>query len=268
MSRVLIGVGVALALGGAGCAHTSHYEANAFAWSGAVPAGQWVHLHNMNGTISVVAGTGANVEVHASKRWTHNGEAVHFVESGGPDGVTICVLYHAANSCSADNNSDNGRHRGLFSSRTRTDARVDFVVDVPAGVNADLASINGSVQASGTSGTVEARVVNGDINIASHQGALDLVTVNGSVTAALDTLPATGDISLKSVNGSITAVLPPQLAGFVNLETVAGTVSNGFAVTTDGPANPRHLTGTIGTGGTRHVDLSTVHGKVTLLKHA
>lgn len=267
MSRVLIGVGVAAALGVAGCAHTSHYLANAFTWSGAVPAGQWVHVHNTNGTISVVAATGPNVEVHASKKWTRNGEAVHFVESAGPDGITICVLYHAADSCSPDNSSDNDRHHGLFSSR-RTDARVDFVVDVPAGVNVDLASINGSVQASGTSGSVEAKVVNGDINIASHQGSLDLVTVNGSVTAALDTLPATGDISLKSVNGSITAVLPPQLTGFVNLETVAGSVSNGFAITTDGPANPRHLTGTIGTGGTRHVDLATVHGTVQLLKHA
>lgn len=268
MSRVLIGVGVAAALGVAGCAHTSHYLANAFTWSGAVPAGQWVHVHNTNGTISVVAATGANVEVHASKKWTRNGDAVHFVESPGPDGVTICVLYHAGDSCSPDNNSDNDRHHGLFSSRSHTDARVDFVVNVPAGVNVDLASINGSVQASGTSGSVEAKVVNGDINITSHQGSLDLVTVNGSVTAALDTLPATGDISLKSVNGSITAVLPPQLTGFVNLETVAGSVSNGFAVTSDGPANPRHLTGTIGTGGTRHVDLSTVHGTVQLLKHA
>jgi hypothetical protein len=268
MSRVLIGVGVAAALGVAGCAHTSHYEANAFTWSGAVPAGQWVHVHNTNGSISVVAGTGANVEVHASKRWTHNGDAVHFVESAGPDGVTICVLNRRGDSCSADNNSDADRHHSLFMSRGHSDARVDFVVNVPAGVNVDLASINGPVQSSGTSGTVEAKVVNGDINIASHQGALDLVTVNGSVSAALDTLPATGDISLKSVNGSITAVLPPQLAGFVNLETVAGTVSNGFAVTSDGPVNPRHLSGTIGTGGTRHVDLSTVHGTVTLLKHA
>jgi hypothetical protein len=268
MSRVLIGVGVAAALGAAGCARTSHYQANAFTWSGAVPAGQWVHVHNTNGTISVVAGTGANVEVHASKRWSRNGDAVHFVESAGPDGVTICVLYRAGDTCSPDNNSSD-RHHGLFSSRGHSsDARVDFVVDVPASVNVDLASINGSVQASGTSGSVEAKVVNGDINIASHQGSLDLVTVNGNVTAALDTLPATGDISLKSVNGSITAVLPPQLAGFVNLETVAGSVSNGFAISSDGPVNPRHLSGTIGTGGTRHVDLSTVHGTVTLLKHA
>lgn len=268
MSRVLIGVGVAAVLGAAGCAHTSHYQANAFTWSGAVPAGQWVHVHNMNGTISVVAATGANVEVHASKKWTRNGEAVHFAESAGPDGITICVLYHGGDSCSPDNNSDNDRHRGLFSSHSRSDARVDFVVNVPPGVNVDLASINGSVQAAGTSGAVEAKVVNGDINITSHQGALDLTTMNGSVTAALDTLPATGDISLKSVNGSITAVLPPQLTGFVNLETVAGSVTNGFAITSDGPANPRHLSGTIGTGGTRHIDLSTVHGTVQLLKHA
>ena len=268
MSRVLIGVGVAAALGIAGCARTSHYEANAFTWSGAVPAGQWLHVHNTNGTISVVAGTGANVEVHASKKWTHNGDAVHFVESAGADGVTICVLYRAGDSCGPDNNSPNDRHHGLFSAHRSSDASIDFVVNVPPGVNVDLASINGSVQASGTSGSVQAKVVNGDINVASHQGALDLVTVNGSVSAALDTLPATGDISLKSVNGSVTAVLPPQLTGLVDLETVAGTVSNGFAISSDGPANPRHLTGTIGTGGTRHVDLSTVHGSVQLLKHA
>src|SRR6185312_7323259 len=176
--------------------------------------------------------------------------------------------YRAGDHFGRDIKFPNDRHHGLFSAHRSRRAGIEFVDNVRDGPHVDLASINGSVQASGTSESVEAKAVNGDINVASHQGALDLVTVNGSVSAALDTLPATGDISLKSVNGSVTAVLPPQLTGLVDLETVAGTVSNGFAVTSDGPVNPRHLSGTIGTGGTRHVDLSTVHGTVTLLKHA
>ncbi|HEY7894051.1 MAG TPA: DUF4097 family beta strand repeat-containing protein [Gemmatimonadaceae bacterium] len=269
MSRVLMGVGVAAALVAAGCVHTSHYESNAFAWNGAVPAGHWVHIHNLNGTISVIPSTGANVEVHASKRWSRGGDMVHFIESAGDDGVTICAVYHEGDSCSPNHYSSN-EHHGLFASLfgQHSDARVDFIVNIPAGVNLDLGSINGSVRASGTSGTVDAKVVNGDIDIASHQGALDLVTVNGSVTAALDTLPAMGDISMKSVNGSVTAVLPPKLDGTVDFSTVTGHISNGFQLTTDGPTSTRKLSGTVGAGGSRHIELSTVNGSVTLLKHA
>jgi hypothetical protein len=269
MRRVLMGIGVAAALGAAGCVHASHYESNAFAWNGAVPAGHWVHVRNLNGTISVIPSTGANVEVHASKRWSRGGDMVHFIESAGDDGVTICAVYREGDSCSP-NRYSSSQHHGLFSGLfgKHSDASVDFIVNVPAGVNVDLGSINGSVRAAGTSGTVDAKVVNGDIDIASHQGALDLVTVNGSVTAALDTLPATGDISMKSVNGSITAVLPPKLDGTVDFSTVTGRISNGFELTTDGPTSTRKLSGTVGGGGSRHIELSTVNGSVTLLKHA
>ncbi|MGH2877977.1 MAG: DUF4097 family beta strand repeat-containing protein [Solirubrobacteraceae bacterium] len=271
MSRILISAGAVAALVAAGCMHTSHYVSNAFAWTGAVPAGRWIHLRNLRGDISVIPSTGTSVEVHASKRWTHDGDAVHFVQSVGDDGVTICTVTSPGDACSPNHYSNRSEHHGgLFSSlfRKHTDARVDFVVSVPAGVNVDLGDIDGSVRASGTSGTVDAKVVNGSIEIASHQGALDLVTVNGSVTAALDTLPATGNILMKSVNGSITAVLPPKLDGTVSFETVTGRISNGFPVTTDGATSTRKLTGTVGAGGSRHIDLSTVNGSVTLLKHA
>src|SRR6185437_8384490 len=94
-----------------------------------------------------------------------------FVKNVGPDGVTICVLYHSGDDCSADQSSRSSRHHGLFSFHSSSDAQTDFVIDVPPGVNLELANISGSVQASGTSGTVDARVVNGEINVASHEGA-------------------------------------------------------------------------------------------------
>lgn len=269
MSRVLMTVGVAAAIVAAGCVHTSRYESNAFAWNGTLPAGQWVRVRNMNGTISVIPSTGTSVEVHASKRWSRGGEMVHFIETADNDGVTICAVYHKGDDCSQKRYSSSGNH-GLFSGLfgQHSDARVDFVVNVPAGVNVDLGSINGSVRASGTSGTVDAKVINGDIDIASHQGAMNLLTVNGSVTAALDTLPPTGDISMETVNGSVTAVLPPKLDGTVDFSTVTGRISNGFQLTTDGPTSTRKLSGTVGAGGSRHIKLSTVNGSVTLLKHA
>ena len=271
MSRILMSVGAAAALVAAACARTSHYEANAFAWNGAVPAGQWVHVRNLTGSISVAAATGTDVQVHASKRWSHRGQDVRFVETATTDGITICALYRSGDTCDAGTYPGHRRGGGgILSSifRSRSDARVDFVINVPAGVNVDLGSITGPVRAAGTSGSVTAKTINGDIDITSHRGALDLKTINGSVTAALDTLPATGDIEMESINGSITAVLPPQLDGTVEFETVNGRISNPFALTTAGPVNPRKITGTIGTGGSRHVKLSTVNGSVTLLKHA
>ena len=61
-------------------------------WSGAAPAG-WVHLRNVNGSITVENSTSDRVEVLAKKRWQGSRDAVRFVsnESGGE--LYLCALY-------------------------------------------------------------------------------------------------------------------------------------------------------------------------------
>ena len=92
--------------------------------------------------------------------------------------------------------------------------------------------------------------------------------MNGSVSAVLDSLTPAGDISLRSVNGSVTAVLPPRFDGSVSFETINGKITSGFPVSASGPVNPRRMFGTVGTGGARRVELSTVNGSVSLIKHS
>ncbi|HEY7877928.1 MAG TPA: DUF4097 family beta strand repeat-containing protein [Gemmatimonadaceae bacterium] len=270
MSRWHAVLSVAAALTVAGCTQShSHVEADAFVWSGAVAAGKWVHLRNMTGPITVELTPDTQVDVHATKRWRRSGDNVRFVETATADGIAICTVYAAGADCNPDNYS--GRHdRSVLSSiaRKTSDASVDYVVRVPAGVNIDLGTVNGPINVAKTSGTVKAETVNGDVEITAHQGALELNTVNGSVTVALDTLPATGDITMHSVNGSITAVLPPQLDGTVMFQTVNGRISNGFPVTSIGPTNAKRIAGSVGAGGVRRIELSTVNGSVTLMKHA
>ena len=181
----------------------------------------------------------------------------------------ICTLYDAHGRCAPFDYAAQGHH-GFLSSifHKRSDATVDYVLRVPAGVNIDLSTVNGPVSVAGTSGDVRVETVNGEIQIAARQGSLKLNTVNGSVSAVLDSISAAGDVSLHTVNGSVTAVLPPQLDGRVSFETVTGNIKTGFAVTAEGPTNPKHMSGIIGAGGARRIDLSTVNGSVSLMKHS
>jgi DUF4097 and DUF4098 domain-containing protein YvlB len=160
--------------------------------------------------------------------------------------------------------------RGFLSSvfHKRSDASIDYIVRVPAGVNLDLSTVNGPVNVAGTSGEVHAQTVNGEIAIAAREGSLKLNTVNGSVSAVLDSLQPAGDVSLRSVNGSVTAVLPPLLDGTVSFETINGKITSGFPITATGPVNPKRMFGTVGSGGAHRIELSTVNGSVSLMKHS
>lgn len=269
-SRPLAALAIALVVGG--CFHPTHEVADAFVWNEPLPAGATLHVRDLNGAIRVHASTTGQVTLHAAKRWRRGREKdVHFATTHTGNDYYVCALWGKATQCDA---SGYGRRRESllvrllsllsFSGSTRTDMAVNFDVAVPAGVQLDASTVNGNVEAIGTTGAVSVSTVNGSVH-AAGASALSAHTVNGSVELALDQLGAADSVRAESVNGNVTISVPAAFEGNVDMKTVNGSVSSELPVSATGASERRELRGAIGSA-PRMISLETVNGSVRLTK--
>jgi hypothetical protein len=233
-----------------------------FDWNGKIPAGAWVRVQNLSGSIDVDASSSGETQVHAVKNW-HRGDPqrVRFQISKDGNNVTICALWDDDDSC-----YERGYHsRGHHGDRS-DDVSVHFTVHLAKGVNVDAGTVNGSVDVRDASGQVEAHTVNGRVEAASSGGPVSASTVNGSVVARMGALGrGDDDLDFSTVNGSVTVEVPTDFGGEVDMETVNGSLRTDFPMTVSGRLDPKHIRATIGTG-RRRVRLHTVNGSVELRK--
>jgi hypothetical protein len=253
LGLALVAAGVAAPLGGAAAQAEFH-------WRGAIAAGKSIEIKGVNGDVSAVAGSG-QTEVSAVKHARRSDpEEVKIEVVEHADGVTICAVYPSdgrrENSCEAGSDGHMNTHDN--------DVRVDFTVRVPAGVRFIGKTVNGAIDATSLASDVEARTVNGSIHI-STTGLANAETVNGSIVAALGRASWSDVLEFRTVNGGITLDLPASLSTEVRANTVNGDIVTDFPLTVTGRLGPRHLRGTIGTGG-RELALSTVNGTIRLRK--
>ena len=238
-------------------------ERNVFTWAGAVPAGRWIYVRNLNGPIRVERG-GDRVEVTADRR-TQGGadpRRVRFVAQKAGDGqsMIVCALWDDRGSCDERGSHYNG---GTNDGERRGSVSVTFTVRVPAGVRVDVNTVNGGLEVRGVSSEVVARTVNGSIRAETAGGPVRARTVNGSVDARMASVGDVRDLEFGSVNGSVSAEFPPSLGAEIELSTVNGRVNTDFPVTVQGRIDPRRLRVTLGDG-SRQVRLHTVNGSVSL----
>ena len=236
---------------------------NTFDWSGAIPAGSWLRIANLNGSIDVEPASGNTAEVHGEKKWREGDPSmVRFVVAKDGDNVTVCALWHEDDSCDEDGYHSRGHH----GDNDHNDVSVKFTVKLPRGVRVQANSVNGALDIAGASAEVVAHTVNGRIDAASTSGPVDAETVNGSIHVRMDAIPAnTEDLEYSTVNGSVTLEVPPSFSGELEMETVNGSLQSDFPVTMQGRFNPRHLRAKIGEGGPT-IRLKTVNGSVELRK--
>ena len=142
------------------------------------------------------------------------------------------------------------------------DTEVHFTVRMPAGVDFIGKSVNGDVSIEGVTGDAVARTVNGDVRV-SAAGKVEASTVNGSIDAAMGAANFDDDLEFHTVNGSITLELPEGVNADVSASTVNGGMETDFPLTVQGRWGPRHLRGTIGSGG-KSINLETVNGTIAL----
>jgi hypothetical protein len=230
---------------------------DAWEWHGQVKPSQQVWIRNTNGPVAVVQGTGDMLAVTAEKSWRHSEpNAVELVPVTSERGVTICALWVAhERRCGAEGEYE------LHGVR-KNDVAVRFTVHLPRGVKLDVSTMNGEVAIEGAAAPVVANTLNGRILVHTSVGPVRANTVNGSIEAAMDALTG-GDIELGTVNGGVTVVLPSGLNAAVDASTVNGRVETDFPLALTGKISPRHMRGTIGSGGMT-LKLNTVNGSVTI----
>ncbi len=226
-------------------------------WRGPVQPSQQVWIRNTNGPVAVVQGTGDMLEVLTEKSWRNSApSSVDLVPVTTERGVTICALWAARERrCGSEGDY---RHSHI----RKNDVAVRFTVHLPRGVKIDVSTVNGEVAIEGAAAPVAATTVNGKILVHTSVGPVSAHTVNGSIEAAMDALTG-GDIELGTVNGGVTAVLPDRLNAVLEAATVNGRVDTDFPLQLTGKMSPRHVRGTIGSGGMM-LKLNTVNGSVTI----
>jgi hypothetical protein len=243
--------------------HGEHANANAFSWSRDLSAGGTLRIRNLNGTVTVVPSTnGRFVKVQAATHWRRGNPErdLKFVALAEGNDAIVCAHW-ATGTCSATQYT-NVRRRGFLGwFSARTDARVDFTVEVPVGTRVDVSSVNGALSVTAQSPVV-AHTVNGGIRVATAIGPVEATTVNGSVDVRMTTIGGGGDVRAESTNGSVSAYVPQNVDGKVSMRTVNGDLETWFPLTVEGTSK-RRLEGVLGAG-SRNVVVRTVNGSATL----
>src|SRR5688500_4299546 len=120
---------------------------DAFLWRKPLAAGKALEIKGINGDIRVVAATGNDVEVRATKTAKRSDESsVKIVVVEHAEGATICAVYPTPRG-KPDNECLPGA-KGRSNSENN-DTEVDFEVRIPRGVLFTGRTVNGSVRATG-----------------------------------------------------------------------------------------------------------------------
>ncbi len=249
----------ALVLGSLLLASAAPLAAQDFEWRGSVDRGDEVEIRGINGGIDVVASSGSQVHVTATKKEGRKGDpddvTIEVVEHSG--GVTICAMYpnkpgKRENRCGPGDN---------HMSNHDNDTSVEFRVELPAGIDLAVGTVNGEVDVRGVDGDVQASTVNGDVEVEAS-GNVEASTVNGSIEARMGE-DLKSDLSFATVNGGITVELPAGANADVSASTVNGGLESDFPLTIQGRFSNRRMRGQIGDGG-HDLELSTVNGGIRL----
>jgi hypothetical protein len=238
-----------------------------FHWAGTIAGGHWLRIRNLSGAIRVEKSSSNQVEVDAEKRGDReDADDVRFEmrRTGADSGdVLICALWGRESSCDVEGSEEHHHHHGWSSDHD--EMSVPFTVRLPAGVNIAVSTVNGDVNVDGASAEVRARTVNGSVEAGTLGGPVVASTVNGDVRVHMTSTGDATNLEYSTVNGSVTVDLPAKINADVELSTVNGSVQSDYPLTLEGHIDPRHLRGTIGTGGLR-LRASTVNGQIELRK--
>jgi hypothetical protein len=228
-----------------------------FHWRGKVPAGQFVEIRGINGSIRAEPAAGKDVEVVAYKTsqvYDSAGIQVQVVEHNG--GITICAVYPSADGRPTECLPGASSPRNSINN----DVNVDFTVRLPKGVRFVGRTVNGQVEAKSLEADMEAHTVNGNVRLSTAGAALG-ETVNGSIVASVGKIHGASKFS--TVNGGITVEMPPGAAAEVHAGTRNGQINTDFPLEVRGDLAGGHADGVIGVGGPG-LTIVTVNGTINL----
>jgi DUF4097 and DUF4098 domain-containing protein YvlB len=253
----------------------------AFRWRGRVPRGQAIEVKGINGPVRAERASGDEVEVVAVRTGRRSDpESVRMVVVEHDDGVTVCAVYpdppdRPGRWRNTDEDGNERRNecrpgdKGHMNVQDN-DVRVDFTVRVPAGVDAILRTVNGSVRAESLASYVDAYTINGGITISTTADA-QASTINGGITASLGADRWTGALDFRTLNGSIRIELPATVSARLRADCL-----NGGRITADwpltlsergSPMRRRRATATLGSGsGGGELWAQTMNGGIRVVR--
>src|ERR1700678_173336 len=132
----------------------------------------------------------------------------------------------------------------------------------------DANTVSGALEAQGVNGKLNFRSVSGDLTLAEGWlERLDAHAVSGDVTADVDLDPL-GGLQVTTVSGEVTLRLPAEADTKVNLHSLSRDVRSEFTELrrSSAPAS-RSVSGSLGAG-SGHVSVTTMSGRVILLRRA
>jgi DUF4097 and DUF4098 domain-containing protein YvlB len=245
------------------CFAAAHMAAQDFNWRGRIAAGKRLEVKGINGDVRAVAASGGEAVVTANKRARRSDPEDVKIEVVETDGsITICAVYPTPPRARRENVCEPGD--SWHSSTEDNDVKVDFQVQVPAGVEFNGQTVNGEMSAEGLGADVKASTVNGSVRVTTT-GLAEASTVNGSVYVQMGCANWTNELEFSTVNGDITIIFPAKLDTEIRASSVNGDMESDFPMTVTGRFGPRRWRGTIGQGG-RSLSLSTVNGEIRLKK--
>jgi hypothetical protein len=262
--------------------------------------GQQLHLTTPNGTITIVQGSGAEVEIRAEKRTNSGGsiEEIGFMVRRSESGVAVCAVYDDDSSCDMEDGYRE-RRRGGGDSWRRRRASVNFTVTMPADVRVRASSGNGDISINGAGsvvevatgngrvlvnkttgrvkastgngvvtvqdvrGEVQANTGNGDISVSTSDGPVTARSGNGDINVSMERLERAEDMQFSTGSGRIVVALPANFGAEMDASTGNGTIRSDIPVRVEGRITPYRMRGTLGNGGDR-LSLSTGNGDIEI----
>ncbi len=214
-----------------------------------------ISVDNVNGNVTVVGGSGNEVEIIATKK--------------GEDQETLdrieIVIDHSSDAIRIETEYPDEGASGWFNFSGDSKGSVSYTISVPASANLEsIESVNGGIEIKGVDGVVKASTVNGSIKAEALRGNTRIETVNGSVTASFASFSGQQKAVCESVNGRLTINLPSDADASVSAETISGGIDGSdFGLETEKGFIGRELEGDIGNGSAR-LALSTVNGGIKI----
>ena len=237
---------------------------DSFKWTGSIRAGDWIHVDNLNGSVTVGPAIGSEVQVTAVKRWRRGDPALVRIEAKKVgESIVVCALWGERSTCD-ERGAHYNQNRG---DRNRNnDVNVEINVLVPRGVKVGAGTVNGSVTIDGATAAVEASSVNGEVDVSTSGGPVNAESTNGNVRARMGRVDGDEPMSFTTVNGNVIVEFTGDFGGDVDLSTVNGSLNTNFEMTISGRLDPKHLRAHIGKPGGPRMKLETVNGSVELRK--
>ena len=234
-------------------------------WTGVVAKGGTLEVSGVLGDIQVTRGTGTEVVAKAVKHARRGDDSdVRAVQIKVIKRrcYGICTLYPTPddsdreNTCDADDNGH--RHNNVRDN----DVNVDFTIEVPDGVNVDVRTVVGDVDASGIRGSVDASSVTGSV-VVEASGDVSARSVSGDVRATIGSATPAHDLEFKTVSGNVTLTVPSSFNADLYLKSQFGRVDTDFDLTPRKSRFGETLRGKVGNGGAT-VDANTLSGRITI----